>query len=74
MDATFAESRTAFWIVNTWREHVYSIRGISISNKSPGNKGLGMAVTGLILSILGTLGMIGVLALIALANSGALGQ
>lgn len=58
----------SFWAI------YYAIRGISYSNKLPGNKGIGMAVTGLILSIIGTLGMIGIIALIVLVNHGALGQ
>jgi hypothetical protein len=52
----------------------YAIRGISVSRRLPDNKGLGQAITGLILSIIGVTGTIGLIIVYALANSGALGN
>lgn len=47
----------------------YSIRGMSYSRRLPGNKGLAMAIVGLVLSIIGVLGTIGVLILSALPSN-----
>jgi hypothetical protein len=48
----------------------YSIRGMARSRNLPGNKGLAMAIVGLILSCIGVLGTIGILILSATLGSG----